>query len=94
MAKPIVVNVRNGETAIPRIEAFAENVRAECNEDDINRTRPCRFEFVGVSVGNYRKDGTFDIDYECSACCFSMKKTVVVNMYDVTLDRGNTDVTS
>lgn len=91
MAKPIVINIRAEESAVPRIEAFAANVRAECNDDDKKRARPCKFEFVGVSLAEYREDGTFDIDYHCAACNFALSKTVIVNMYDDRRDRGEND---
>jgi len=68
MTEKIVIELKHGESAIPRIEAYAERVREECNSNNVEGQYPCKFNFEGVSSFGYEKTGAFKVAYLCRAC--------------------------
>lgn len=67
----LVVELAHGQSAIPRIEQYAEHIREFCNKADNAAKRPCKFRFEKVSTEAYRDTGEFRVSYHCDACNYS-----------------------
>jgi len=72
MTEKLVIELKHGESAIPRIEDYAKRVRENCDEDaKWSFTKPCGFTFEGVSSFGYEKTGAFKVAYICRNCGIS-----------------------